>query len=131
MQDQYVLISVAIPKVFIDEKTTAKLSWKDVIKIRGELLPYAEPFYKEVEEYQNKINSLTHQGEDDEAFDIFAEFCERVSKSFRPFSKETGKLLRVVTQSDAIGLLNGIVLPTIKLLNRPWKRWPWRLWRRL
>ena len=116
-KNQYVLISVAIPKVFIDEKTTAMLTWKEITKIRKELLPYAEPFYKEVEEYQHKINSLTQQGQDDEAFNTFCEFCERVAKSFRPFSKETGKILRVVTQSDAIGLLNGIVFPTLKLLH--------------
>ena len=66
---------------------------------------------------QNKINELTQQGHDDEAFNEFCEFCERVANSFRPFSKETGKLLRISTQSEAIGLLNGIILPTIKLIN--------------
>lgn len=100
---QYVLASVAIPKIFIDEETTAKLSWKDVTNIRQELLPYAESFFKEVEDYQNKINFLSHQGKDDESFGIFCEFCERVAKSFRPFSKETGKLLRIITQSDRNG----------------------------
>lgn len=116
-KNQYNLISLAIPKVFIDEETTSKLTWKDIVKIRKELLPYAEGFYSEVEEYQNKINELTQQGHDDEAFNEFCEFCERVANSFRPFSKETGKLLRIATQSEAIGLLNGIILPTIKLIN--------------
>ena len=54
---------------------------------------------------------------DGEAFDKLCEFCERVALSFRPFAKETGKLFRLATDPKTVGLLNGILLPAIKLMN--------------
>lgn len=115
--DQYQIVTLAIPKVFINDAILDKLNWKDIINIRRDLLPFSIPYYKEIEEYQNSINLLVHEGKDNEAFNKFCEFCERVAISFKPFSKEVGKILRKVTQTDAVGLLNGIILPSIKLLK--------------
>ncbi len=116
-QDHYQLVSLAIPQVFLGEKVLRGLTWKDVVRMRQDLLPLAEAYYTEVEEYQNAINQLAGQGNDGAAFDKFCEFCERVARSFRPFAKETGKVFRLANKCDGIGLLNGIVLPTIKLLK--------------
>lgn len=116
-QDDYQLVSLAIPQVFLDEKVLEGLTWKDIVRMRQDLLPLAEAYYTEVEEYQNAINQLAGQGNDGAAFDKFCEFCERVARSFRPFAKETGKVFRLANKCDGIGLLNGVVLPTIKLLK--------------
>jgi len=119
----YELVSLAIPQVFVDEHVVEQLSWKDVFAIRRDLLPLSESFYAEVENYQRRINGLAAEGRSDEAFDKFCEFCERVATSFRPFAKEFGKLLRI-SDPQTLGMINGILLPTIKLaLDSPgsWK----------
>lgn len=116
VEEGYQLVSMAIPQVFIEPKVLKNLAWDKVMKIRQDLLPLAENYYQEVESYQEKINSLGMEGKDKEAFDKFCEFCERVSKSFKPLSKETGKIFRLGKSMKAIGFINGFVLPTIKLL---------------
>jgi hypothetical protein len=112
----YQLVSLASPQIFISEELLESLSWKEVIKIRKNLLPYTEAFHQEVEQYQNSINLMVDADKEDEAFNEFCVFCERVAVSFRPLSKEAGKLLKITTSSDGFGLINGIILPTIKLV---------------
>jgi len=113
----YQLVSLAIPQVFLHKALLKKLSWKDIRDTRKDLLPLSEKYYSDVETYQESINSLAVAGKDDEAFDKFCEFCERVALSFRPFAKETGKLFRLVSNPQTVGLVNGILLPTVKLMN--------------
>ncbi len=113
----YQLVSLAIPQVFLHKALLKKLSWKDIRDIRQDLLPLSEQYYSDVETYQESINSLAVAGKDDEAFDKFCEFCERVVLSFRPFAKETRKLFRLVSDPQTVGLVNGILLPTVKLMN--------------
>jgi len=110
------LVSLAIPHVFVNPGLLRKLSWKKVIKMRQDLLPLSEKYYEEIEGYQKEINNLSSENRDDEAFGKFCEFCERVALSFRPYSKETGKILRITSNPKAIGFLNGIILPSVKLL---------------
>jgi hypothetical protein len=110
----YELVSLAIPQVFFERAVLDRLSWKSVVSIRKDLLPYAESFYGEVERYQQEINELAKGNREDEAFAKFCEFCERVAASFRPFAKEVGKVLRLVTP-ETLGLVNGILLPAVKL----------------
>jgi len=114
-QDEgYELVSLAIPQVFLDEHVLEQLSWKDVFAIRRDLLPLSEHFYAEVESCQRKINGLAAENRSNEAFDEFCEFCERVATSFRPLAKEVGKLLRSA-DPQTLGMINGILLPAIKL----------------
>lgn len=113
----YELVSLAIPQVYFDDSVLEKLKWKDIHNIRKELLPYAENYYTEVEQYQERINSLTIRGKEDEAFDVLCEFCQRVAMSFRAFAKETGKILRLGAEPKTLGILNGIILPTVRLFN--------------
>ena len=113
----YQLVSLAIPQVFLDKATLNRVSWTDIRKIRQDLLPLSEKYYSEIETYQESINGLVVAGKDSEAFDKFCEFCERVALSFKPFAKETGKLFRLASDPQTVGLVNGILLPTIKLMN--------------
>lgn len=110
----YELVSLAIPQVFIDQSVVDRLSWKQLFSIRNDLLPYAESFYSEVEQYQQRINTLAATEQADEAFAMFCQFCERVAISFRPFAKEVGKALRLV-DPETLGMIGGILLPAIKL----------------
>lgn len=111
------LVSVAIPQVFLHKAVLKKLSWKEIRKIRQDLLPLSEKYYSDVELYQESINTLAEAGKDGEAFEKFCEFCERVALSFKPFAKEMGKFFRLVSDPQTIGLINGILLPTVKLIN--------------
>lgn len=111
----YQLVSLGIPQVFIEDAALDNLSWKEVFKIREDLLPFAEVYYSDIEAYQAEINSLAANNKDDEAFDKFCEFCGRVASSFRPFSKEMGKAVRLLSR-DNLTLTTGIVLPTVKLM---------------
>ena len=112
----YTLASMAIPQVFFDCAVLDSLTWKQVFKIRKDLLPFSARFYGEVESYQQQIDSFAAQGQADAAFDKFCEFCERVAISFRPFAKEAGKLLRL-SSPENFAFLNGIVLPAVKLFS--------------
>lgn len=116
-EQSYQLVSLAVPQIFLNKATLKKLSWSEIRKIRQDLLPLSEKYYSEIETYQESINSLAVAGKDSEAFDKFCEFCERVAMSFKPFAKETRKLFRLATDPETVGLLNGILLPTIKLMN--------------
>ncbi len=112
--DSYELVSLFIPQVFFDSAVLDRLSWKDILSMRQDLLPYAEAFYGEVERYQQEINALAAANRGDEAFAKFCEFCERVAASFRPFAKEVGKVLRLV-EPETLGMLSGILLPFVEL----------------
>jgi hypothetical protein len=116
-QDQYQLVSLAIPQVFIGKQTLSQLTWPEIKNIREDLLPYAEAYYSEVELFQKRINDLTAAGKDDDAFDTLAEFCEKVAASFRPLAKEVNKLFRLAGETRTLGLLNGVLLPTIRLVT--------------
>lgn len=116
VEETYQLVSMAIPQIFIKPEIIKKLTWKKIIKIRKDLLPLAKQFYEEVENYTYTINSLAASRDDEMAFEKFCEFCERIAFSFKPFSKETGKILRLATNIEVLGFINGIILPTTKLL---------------
>lgn len=115
-EDSYQFVSMAIPQVFIPSRVIKALSWNTIIKIRNDLLPYAENYYAELEQYQQLINSLQLQEKDTEALEKFCELCERVSISFKPFSLEVSKILRLIRSAETISFITGIVLPTVKLL---------------
>lgn len=115
-EDAYQLVSVAIPQVFIRPSILKSLSWEQVLEIRKDLLPFAESYHRELEEYQLSINSLQKEGKDEEAFDKFREFCERVTISFKPFSIETSRILRLTKNAEAIAFITGITLPAMKLV---------------
>lgn len=110
----YQLVSLAIPRVFFDNAALDAMPWKQVFAVRNDLIPFAEAYYGEIERYQSEIYSLAAGNRDDEAFEKFCEFCQRVAASFRPFAKEMGKAVRLLTK-DNLGLMTGILLPTIKL----------------
>jgi len=116
VEEGYQLVSLAIPEVFIDEETLRMLSWEKVMEIRKDLLPFADSYHAEVESYEREINSLATVGKDEAAFEKLSEFCERVAISFRPFTKETRKTLRLARSPRMIGFINGVVLPAIKLI---------------
>jgi hypothetical protein len=117
VESTYQYISLAIPQVFFHPKTIQSLSWNEVLKIRRELLPYAERYHREIEKYQKSINSLQLEGKENEAFNKFSEMCERIVNSFKPFSVETSKVLRLMKNNETLGFVTGIMLPTIKILN--------------
>lgn len=117
LENSHELVSLAIPQIFIDPAKVAQLSWEEVIAIRDDLLPLSESYFGEIDKYQNEINKLSLAGNSEKAFDKLAEFCERVAASFKPFAKETGKLLRLAGDSKKLTFLNGVILPTLKILN--------------
>jgi len=116
-EEEFQLVSLAIPDVFIDKKVLKSLSWERIIKIRKDLLPLAEAYYREVEDYQERINSLSMSGKGDEACEVFCDFGARVAASFLPFAKEVTKIISLCTDVEAVGFLNGVILPAARLLN--------------
>lgn len=116
-EENYELVSLAIPQVFLEKKFLDRLTWKDIAKIREDLLPLSQGFYQEVEDYQSRINNLTSNGDDNAAFDLFAEFCERVVVSFRALSLERDKLRKFVGNADTVGMVSGFLFPSIKLIH--------------
>ncbi len=117
IEEGYQLISLAIPEIFIKPNSIKKLTWKDVKIIRKDLLPLSQEFYSEIEKYQSEINELYRNGKDDEAFNKFCEFCERVSASFQPFAKEVNSIIRKLSSQKFLSYTTGILLPTVKLLE--------------
>lgn len=116
--EAYEVVTLAIPQVFIDTGLLHKLSWTDIKAIREDLLPFTENYYREVEEYQNQINSLTSTEKTDEAFLVFCEFCERVAESFAPLAKEKRKMKKYIGDTETVGMITGMILPAAKLTTQ-------------
>lgn len=114
--DGYQLVGLAVPDVFLGKRDLGRLSFKQILQIRNDVLPLAEAYHSEIASYQERINSLAQSGRSKEAFDLFLELCGRVAISFRPFAREYSKILRFISESKNITLLTGIALPSIKLL---------------
>jgi len=115
--NRYQTVSLVIPQIYLDPEVINKLSYHQILKIRKDILPLTSKYYRELEDYQKTMNSLIEDGFEDEALDLYCEFCERVSISFLPFSKEVSSILRYAQNPIILGVINGIVLPSVKILN--------------
>lgn len=115
--DDYQLISMVIPQIYLDPKIINNLTFEQIIRIRKDIKPLASNYYKDLEDYQTRINQLVINKNDQGALDLYCEFCERVCVSFLTFSKEVSKILRIANYPAILGFINGIVLPSIKILN--------------
>ena len=111
----YQVVSMAIPQVFLSNRTLKMLSWPKILKIRTQLAPYAENYHLELERYQKSINSLLSQGKDEQAFSSFCEFCEHSAQSFKPFAKEISAILKLTKITKKVAFITDVVLPTAKL----------------
>ncbi len=118
----YQVVAIDVPQIFISPKTIKDLSWKQIIRIRKDLLPFSQQYYTEIEKYQNSINMLQKQHKVQESIELLREFGERLATSFKPFSKEISSILGITNVIKSTGLITDIVIPTMMLFNPEFNR---------
>jgi hypothetical protein len=115
--DGFQLVSLAVPEVYLKPLDLKRLSFSEILSIRKDTLPLANAYHNEIASYQKRINTLSIQGNEEEAFKLFQELCSRVALSFKPFAKECTKIFEVLSDSTKLTLATGIALPAIGLLT--------------